>query len=80
MQYTTIALATFILLFALSTAYGSIKKPKELVRLMYMQSKLGKKTGTIIHTLVYVIVPVIFGYFMLVAGIAGETIVQFITQ
>ncbi len=80
MQYTTIALAAFILLFALSTAYGSIKKPKELVRLQYMQSKLGKKAGIVIHTLVYVIVPAIFGCFMMSAGLSGESITQFITQ
>ncbi len=80
MQYTTIALANFILLFALFTAYGSVKNPKELVRLVYMRSKFGIKAGTIIHTLVYVLVPAIFGYFMLMAGFDGETITQFITQ
>ncbi len=80
MQYTTIALASFILLFALFTAYGTIKNPKELVRLVFMQAKLGKKVGLILHTLVYVIVPAIFGYFMMMAGIDGETITQFITE
>ncbi|MEP1744096.1 MAG: hypothetical protein ABJI92_07385 [Kangiellaceae bacterium] len=80
MQYTTIALAAFILLFALFTAYGSIKNPKDLVRLVYMRSKFGIKAGTIIHTLVYVLVPAIFGYFMLMAGFDGKTITQFITQ
>jgi hypothetical protein len=80
MQYTTIALAAFILLLALFTAYGSIKNPKDLVRLVYMRSKFGIKAGTIIHTLVYVLVPAIFGYFMLMAGFDGETITQFITQ
>jgi len=45
-----------------------------------MQSKLGKRMGFALHTIVYVVVPLIFAYFMIRAGINGETITQFITQ
>jgi len=80
MQLTTLALGCMIVLFAIYTAISSIKKPTELIRLKYMQSKLGKKMGFTLHTIVYVVVPLIFAYFMIRAGINGETITQFITQ
>lgn len=80
MQYTTLALGTAITIFALYTAIMSFKKPKELVRLKYIRSKFGDFWGMSIHTLVYVVVPLIFSFFMLRAGINGETIIQFITQ
>jgi len=80
MQLTTLALGSMIVLFALYTAISSIKKPTELIRLKYMQSKLGKRMGFALHTIVYVVVPLIFAYFMIRAGINGETITQFITQ
>lgn len=45
-----------------------------------MRAKLGIKAGTIIHTVAYVIVPIVFGYFIVRAGIDGITITQFITE
>jgi hypothetical protein len=80
MQFTTIGLATFILIFSIFTAYGSVRKPKELVRLVYMRAKLGNTLGLVLHTIIYVVVPAIFGGFMMNAGINGESITQFITQ
>ncbi len=79
MQYTTLALAAFIMLFGLYTAVTSYKSPNQLIRLKYMKEKFGKTAGIIVHTLVYAIVPIIFGYFMLKAGLNGITISQFIT-
>ena len=80
MQYTTLALGSAIIIFGLYTALMSIKSPDELIRLKYMKAKLGIKAGTIIHFVAYAIVPVIFGYFILRAGIDGITITQFITE
>ena len=80
MQYTTLALASFIILFGVYTAATSIKSPNDLIKLKYMRAKLGMKAGTIIHTLAYVLVPFLFGYFMLKAGMNGVTIVGFITK
>ena len=80
MQYTTLALGTAIILFGFYTALMSIKSPDDLIRLKYMKAKLGIKAGTIIHTLAYVIVPIVFGYFIIRAGIDGVTITQFITN
>jgi len=79
MQYTTLALGTFIVLFGLYTAIISIKSPLELIRLKFMRAKLGNKAGAIIHTVLYVVVPLIFGSFMINAAINGITIQQFIT-
>ncbi len=80
MQYTTVALASAILLFGIYTLIMSYRSPNDLIKLKYMKSKLGEKTGFVIHTIAYVIVPFIFGYFMLMAGLNGETITQFITE
>jgi len=79
MQYSTLALASAIILFAVYTVIMSFKSPDELIKLKYMRGKLGATTGTIVHTLAYVIVPLIFGAFMLNAGLSGVSITQFIT-
>jgi len=79
MQYTTLALGTFIVLFGLYTAASSIKSPSKLIRLKFMRAKLGNQAGIIIHTILYVVVPVIFGSFMINAAINGVTIQRFIT-
>jgi len=79
MQYSTLALGAAIIFYALYIIYTSIKSPDELVKLKYMRAKLGNKAGTIIHTLVYSIIPLIFGCFVLAAGINGITIGEFIT-
>jgi hypothetical protein len=80
MQYTTVALASAILLFGLYTLVVSVRVPNDLIKLKYMKSKFGEKAGFTVHTIVYVVVPFIFGYFMLMAGLNGETITQFITE
>jgi len=80
MQYSTLALGTAIILFGFYTALMSIKSPDELIRLKYMKAKLGIKAGTIIHILAYVMVPIVFGFFIVRAGVDGITISQFITN
>ena len=80
MQYSTVALSAFIIIFSLYTLQLSIKNAEKQIRLVYMRNKLGKFWGTFIHTFVYVIVPLIFGSFMLNAGINGVTITSFITE
>jgi hypothetical protein len=79
MQLSTLALGSFIVIFSLYTLYMSISSPEKLIRLKYMREKLGLMIGTSLHTLVYAIIPLIFAYFVLKAGIAGITISQFIT-
>lgn len=79
MQYSTLTLGTVIVLFGIYTIYMTIKSPNELIKLKYMRAKLGYKAGTAIHTLAYVIVPLVFGGFIINAGIDGITIQQFIT-
>jgi len=80
MQYTTLALGSAIILFGIYTALTSIKSPDELIRLKYMRAKLGIKAGTFIHAVAYIVVPIVFGYFIVRAGIDGITITQFITE
>jgi hypothetical protein len=79
MQYTTLILGAAILLFAFHTAITSLKSPQTLIRLKYMRAKLGHRTGTVVHTIAYVVVPLIFSIFILKAGMDGVTITQFIT-
>ncbi len=80
MQYTTIALASFIILFGIYTIITSFKSPESLIKLKYMRAKLGMKAGTVIHTIAYVLVPFLFGYFMMKAGIDGISIQDFISK
>ena len=80
MQYSTVALATLIIIFSVYTLFVSIKNSDKQIRLVYMKNKLGKFWGNFFHTLIYIIIPVIFGSFMLNAGMNGETIVSFITE
>ena len=80
MQYTTLALGSAIVLYVLYTLVMTLRKPDELIKLKYMRSKFGQRNGTTVHTIVYVLIPLIFAYFMLSAGFRGETIPQFITQ
>lgn len=79
MQYTTLALGAAIIIFGIYTAITSIKSPEELIKLKFMRDKLGYKGGTIFHTIAYVVVPLVFGLFIVKAGIDGITIVEFIT-
>jgi len=79
MQYTTITLGAAIIFYASYIIYTSIKSPEELIKLKYMRAKFGATTGTIMHSIIYVVVPFIFGCFILVAGIEGTTIGEFIT-
>ena len=79
MQYSTLTLAGFIILFGIYTLIMTFKAPSEQVRLKFMRDKLGIKAGTLLHTVIYVIVPILFGWFMFSAGIDGISITQFIT-
>lgn len=79
MQYTTLALGFAIVFYSLYITYASFKTPSDLIRLKYMRDKFGLRAGTIIHTITYIIVPFIFGCFILSAGVEGLTIQQFIT-
>ena len=79
MQYTTLALGAAIFIYSLYTIVMSFKSPKELIKLKYMRAKMGVKYGTMVHTIVYIVVPLVFGFFVIRAGIDGITITQFIT-
>ena len=80
MQYTTLALGAAIVFFGIYTALTSIKSPEQLIKLKYMRAKLGLRAGTIFHTMAYVVVPLVFGFFIIRAGINGIGIIEFITQ
>jgi len=80
MQYSTIGLSALILTFSVYTLFLSLKTPDKQIRLVYMKSKLGRFWGYFLHTFVYVLVPIVFGSFMLNAGINGVTITSFISE
>lgn len=79
MQYSTLILGFFIVFFGLYTTVMTFKSPQELIKLKYMRAKLGLKAGTIVHSIAYVVIPFLFGYFVLKAGFDGITITEFIT-
>ncbi len=80
MQLTTLALGAAILIYVIYTALMSYKSADELIKLKYMREKMGMKAGTIVHTIVYVVIPLVFAIFIIRAGINGITIVDFITK
>ncbi len=80
MQYSTLALASSIIIFTIYTSYMTLKSPNELIKLKYMRAKLGVRSGTLIHTVIYIVIPLIFAYFMFKAGLNNVTIMQFITE
>ncbi len=79
MQYSTLILGFAIVFYGLYTTIVSIKSPQELIKLKYMRATMGKKLGTLVHSLAYVLVPLVFGYFVIRAGFDGIGIIEFIT-
>ena len=77
MEYSTVGLGIFIVLYGIYTIIQTISSPEKLIKLTFMKNKLGFKTGVFLHTVVYVVVPVIFGVFLINAGLNGVTITQF---
>ena len=74
MDYTTIGIGIFALMFGVYTCFVRLKSPDKFEKLKAMKEKFGEKAGTIIHTIAYTIVPVIVGISLILTGINGGSI------
>ena len=75
MDYYALAIGLFALLFGVSTLVLRFKNQEKLGKLNVMKEKYGEKTGAIIHTISYTVVPIIAGVLFIVIGLSGGSII-----
>jgi hypothetical protein len=71
MNYPTIGIGVFALLFGVYTFFVRLKSPEKFGKLKAMKEKFGEKGGTVIHTIAYTIVPIVAGIVFIITGING---------
>ena len=74
MNYTTLAIGLFVLLFGIFSLFLRVKNPEKFGKLKAMKKKYGERTGIIIHTISYTIIPIIAGIVFIVIGLKGGEI------
>ena len=74
MNYTTLAIGLFALLFGVCTLFVRIKRPEKFGKLNAMKEKYGEKTGIAIHTISYTVIPIIAGIVFIVVGLKGVAV------
>jgi len=71
MNYTTLTIGLFALLFGIYTLVLRTKKPEKFGKLNVMKEKYGEKAGVAIHTISYTVIPIIAGILFIVIGLKG---------
>jgi hypothetical protein len=74
MNYTTLAIGLFALVFGVCTFYVRVKNPEKFGKLNAMKEKYGDKTGVAIHTISYTVIPIVAGIVFIVVGFMGVAI------
>jgi hypothetical protein len=74
MNYTTLAIGLFALLFGSYTLFIRAKNPEKFGKLNVMKEKYGEKTGVTIHTISYTVIPIIAGILFIIIGLKGGAI------
>ena len=74
MNYITLAIRLFALVFKTCTLVVRMKNPEKFGKLNAMKEKFGEKTGTAIHTISYTVLPIIVGIVFIVVGFMGVAI------
>ena len=74
MNYTTLAIGLFALLFGICTLVLRLKNPEKFGKLNAMKEKYGEKTGITIHTISYTVIPIIAGILFIIIGLKGGAI------
>jgi len=74
MNYTTLAIGLFALLFGICTLFLRVKNPEKFGKLNAMKEKYGEKTGITIHTISYTVIPIIAGILFIIIGLKGGAI------
>jgi len=70
MNYTTLAIGLFALLFGICTLFVRLKNPEKFGKLNAMKEKYGEKTGATIHTISYTVIPIVAGILFIIIGLA----------
>ena len=71
MNYTTLAIGLFTLIFGICSLFIRVKHPGKFWKLNVMKEKYGEKTGATIHTISYTIIPIIAGILFIIIGLKG---------
>lgn len=79
MNALTILIGSICAAYGLYTFYARNKWPKQFYKLEAMKARWGKKTGTLIHTVAYSVMPILLGILIIQAGLYGVSILDFIT-
>ena len=74
MDYTTLAVGVFALLFGVCTLILRFKNQEKLGKLNVMKEKFGDRTGVIIHTVSYTVIPIVAGVLFIVIGLRGGSV------
>jgi hypothetical protein len=74
MNYTTLAIGLFALLFGVCTLFVRVKNPEKFGKLNAMKEKYGEKTGATIHTISYTVIPIVAGIVFIVVGFMGVAV------
>ena len=69
MNYLFLILGILAIIYGVFTFIVRAKNPERLVKLTAMKEKMGNRQGTIIHTLFYSIVPILFGLILIISEI-----------
>ena len=68
MNRVKVIMGAFAILYGIYTAYIRATNPSKFGKLQAMKETWGEKTGTIIHTIFYTIIPLGFGIVMIAFG------------
>lgn len=80
MEINLISIVVGILLicYGLYTIYARKNTPEKFWKLEPMKKFWGQKTGVIIHIIGYSIIPIIFGIMIIVTGLKGLSVSEFL--
>ena len=80
MDFVTVGLGVAVVLYGLYTLIMRIKPPEKFGKLKAMKDKFGSTAGQTIHVIAYTAMPILFGVIVIIAGINGLSIMQFIAM
>lgn len=79
MNLGSVIAGVLVLLYGLFILITRFTDPEKHTRLVLLKNKLGNGLGTLIHTIVYVIAPFILAAYLIIHGMAGESLSQIFT-
>lgn len=74
MNFVSVTIGLLAFLYGCYTLFIRIKTPEKFGKLTAMKKQWGEKTGLIIHTISYTILPWVIGILFIITGIYGLAI------